>query len=184
MLLRLIEDINNALDHGAFFSALALALTLPDICGKARYPDEKSSKKRYIGWYDEYVGAYEQYPGEEGQMPYLSGEVVYSLRCSFLHQGTPNIEKEKISEKNCKIDHFSLLIEEKNPFDIYGDEACLDQIQDYDGKTKTVTRSYQVSVRRLCMILTLCAQGYYKEAPDRFCFFDYEIVNHTEDSHL
>ena len=53
MLLRLIDDMNKALDNDCFLSALSLALTLPDICGKAKYPDEKSTKKRYIDWYDE-----------------------------------------------------------------------------------------------------------------------------------
>lgn len=61
--------MNKALDNDCFFSALSLALTLPDICGKAKYPTD-GNKKRYIAWYDEYVGAYEQCPGEEGEMPY------------------------------------------------------------------------------------------------------------------
>lgn len=48
MVNRLVEDINRALDNDAYFAALSLALTLPDICGKAKYPTEKSTKKRYI----------------------------------------------------------------------------------------------------------------------------------------
>ena len=115
MLLSLIDDMNKALDNDCFFSALSLALTLPDICGKAKYPTD-GNKKRYIAWYDEYVGAYEQCPGEEGKMPYLSGEVVYQLRCSFLHQGNPNIDKSKINEECCKIDKFVLLTEKKKEF--------------------------------------------------------------------
>ena len=107
--------MNKALDNDCFFSALSLALTLPDICGKAKYPTD-GNKKRYIAWYDEYVGAYEQCPGEEGEMPYLSGEVVYQLRCSFLHQGNPNIDKGKINEECCKIDKFVLLTEKKKEF--------------------------------------------------------------------
>ena len=35
ILIRLIDDINRALENEAYFAALALALTLPDICGKA-----------------------------------------------------------------------------------------------------------------------------------------------------
>ena len=58
MLNQLIADINRALDNEAYFSALSLALTLPDICGKAKYPTEKSTRKRYIDWYNEYVGQY------------------------------------------------------------------------------------------------------------------------------
>lgn len=114
--------MNKALDNDCFFSALSLALTLPDICGKAKYPTD-GNKKRYIAWYDEYVGAYEQCPGEEGEMPYLSGEVVYQLRCSFLHQGNPNIDKGKINEECCKIDKFVLLTEKKKEFNILSDSA-------------------------------------------------------------
>ena len=123
MLLQLIDDMNKALDNDCFFSALSLALTLPDICGKAKYPNEKSVRKRYIDWYDEYIGAYEQSPGEEGQMPYLSGEVVYQLRCSFLHQGNPNVDKDKIDEECCKIDKFVLMTEKKKEFNILADAA-------------------------------------------------------------
>ena len=37
MINRLIDDINKALDAEAYMAALALALTLPDICAKAEY---------------------------------------------------------------------------------------------------------------------------------------------------
>ena len=69
---------------------------------------------------------YEQCPCEESHntsLPYLSGEVVYSLRNSLLHQGTPNIEADRIKDKNNKIDLFELVIESKKPFDIYGASA-------------------------------------------------------------
>lgn len=90
--------VNKALDAECFYSALSLALTFPDICGKAEYSQEKTTK-RYKDWYDEYIGKHEQYPCEQCQntpMPYLSGEVVYSLRNSLLHQGTPNIDVDRI----------------------------------------------------------------------------------------
>ncbi|HVI40256.1 MAG TPA: hypothetical protein VM577_06320, partial [Anaerovoracaceae bacterium] len=94
MILKLIDDMNKALDAECYFSALALALTFPDICGKAEYP-QNGPTKRYKDWYDEHIGKYEQCLSEQNQeppMPYLSGEVVYSLRNSLLHQGTPNID--------------------------------------------------------------------------------------------
>ena len=52
MVQRIVDDIRAALDHDLYFAALSTALTLPDICGKAEYPNEKSSKKRYIDWYN------------------------------------------------------------------------------------------------------------------------------------
>ena len=35
MILRIIDEIEKALNHDLYFAALNLALTLPDICGKA-----------------------------------------------------------------------------------------------------------------------------------------------------
>lgn len=121
MILSLIDDINKALDAESYFSALALVLTLPDICGKAEYPNKKTTQ-RYKEWYDEYIGQFEQSPSckrKKTSMPYLSGEVVYSLRNSFLHQGTPNIDESRIKEESNQINNFQLVIESKNEFDIW-----------------------------------------------------------------
>ena len=116
MINRLINEIRKCMDCDCLLAGLALALILPDICGKAEFPQENSSKKRYIQWYDETVGITEKPPKStkrNTEMPYLSGEVIYSLRCQFLHQGTPNIEAAKIKEAACKIDDFTLLLQKK-----------------------------------------------------------------------
>lgn len=126
MMLQLIDDVNKALGAKCYFSALTLALTFPDICGKAEYPQENSTAKRYKDWYDEKIGKYEQCPCEQCRntsMPYLSGDVVYSLRNSLLHQGTPNINVNIIKDGNNKIDCFELVLESKKSFDIYSDAA-------------------------------------------------------------
>lgn len=102
----------------------ALALTLPVICGQAQYPKEGSRKRRYIDWYDKHIGQYEQchcpickqYPTS-----YLSGEVVYGLKNSMLHQGTPNINSSEIKDLTNKIDSFELVIESKKDVDVYAD---------------------------------------------------------------
>ena len=176
MLKRLIDEINTALEHDCYFAALALALTLPDICGKAEYP-EAGVTKRYIDWYNETVRYTQKCPSihnQETSMPYLSGEVVYNLRNSFLHQGNPNIEVEKIHAEENKVDQFTLRLQEKNQFDIYADAASVTETfagNQSLGKEKR----YTVNVRRLCMILTRCAEGYYNEFPEKFVFFNYHI---------
>ena len=114
---KLIEDMNRALDANCYYAALALTLMLPDICGKAEYPTLKSGE-RYKLWYNTYIGQYledsesKNAPSEE-KAPYLSSEVVYSLRNSFLHQGTPNIDTSRISEPQNKMTDFALIIEQK-----------------------------------------------------------------------
>jgi len=82
MMLQFVDDVNKVLYAECYYSALALALTFTDICGKAEYPKENNTN-RYKNWYNEHIGKYEQCPCEQclkKPMPYLSGKVVYSLR--------------------------------------------------------------------------------------------------------
>jgi hypothetical protein len=171
MMLQLIDDVNKALDAECYYSALTLALTFPDICGKAEYPQKSSTAKRYKDWYDEQIGKYEQCPCEQCRntpMPYLSGEVVYSLRNSLLHQGTPNIDVDRIKDDKNKIDRFELVLESKKSFDIYCDAAGI-----YNGSVKT----YRVNVRRLCLILCFSARAYNEANRDKFDFFHCSIID-------
>lgn len=177
MINKLITEINEALSHNLYFAALSLALTLPDICGKAEYP-EKGSTSRYKLWYDEYIGKYEKGPSIDGvpDMPYLSGEIVYNFRSSLFHQGNPNLdnhEYNKRNKKDCPIEHFKIVVETEKPFKIYGGEAGSLTI-DNDG---IAHREYRVNVRRLCMILCLAAESYYKQNKDKFTFFNYSILD-------
>ena len=177
MINKLITEINEALSNNLYFAALSLALTLPDICGKAEYP-EKGSTSRYKLWYDEYIGKYEKGPSIDGvpDMPYLSGDIVYNFRSSLFHQGNPNLdnhEYKKRNKKDCPIEHFKIVIETEKPFKIYGGEAGSLTI-DNDG---IAHREYRVNVRRLCMILCLAAESYYKQNKDKFTFFNYSILD-------
>lgn len=177
MITRLIQDIRKALENELYFVALSSALTLPDICGRVAYPTEKSSRNRYILWYDEEIGKYEKNPQDKDNMPYLSGEVIYSLRCSLLHEGNPNINNANL-RTNQPIDHFSLAIEKAKPFDIYSDAGSIIQSENEQ------MRKYRMNVRRICMILCNVAESYYEENRDKF-HFNYEIIDWDEvASHL
>lgn len=180
MIEKLIEDVNKALDAEAYMAALSLVLTLPDICAKAKYGDDLKNKERYIKWYDEYIGEYEKPPIKSGEMemPYLSGEVIYQLRCSVLHQGAPNIDNDKIKNEICKIDHFTLVVEKRKPFDVYIDSACISSIIGLV-ESKPV-RNYTVNVRRLCIIITSTVREYYKSNKDKFSFLSCNIFDWDE----
>lgn len=168
MIIQLVQDIRKALENNLYFVALSSALTLPDICGKAAYPEEPSSRRRYISWYDEEIGKYEKNPEDKENMPYLSGEVIYSLRCSLLHEGNPNMNNDSL-RADLPIDHFSLVIEKAKPFDIYSDSSSISNFGDKN------IREYSMNVRRICMILCNVAESYYKEYKDKF-HFNYEIL--------
>ena len=81
MISRIIDEVRMAMSHELYLSALALALTLPDTCGRAEYPNEKRNGIRYKTWFSQYVitdrcdSPYGQY------MPYLNEEIIYSLKC-------------------------------------------------------------------------------------------------------
>ena len=62
---RLVGETRKMLENDLYFVVLNSALTLPDICGKVEYPDERSSKSRYIFWYDEKIGKYEKNPEDK-----------------------------------------------------------------------------------------------------------------------
>lgn len=162
----MVSDINKALECGAYLSALSLTLTLPDVCGKAEYPN-LGNGERYKRWYDENIGKYETYDGNTN--PYLSGEVVYSLRNAYLHQATPNVDKSKIKDSQNQIDQFILQIQPKNQFDIYADTSS---IMNFGGAEKKI---YYVNVRRLCLIISQTALGYYIENTEKFNFTKYKI---------
>ena len=169
-----VNDIKRSLSNRLYYPALSLALTLPDICGKAKYPNKKTSF-RYIKWYDEYLGQYEhpQWDDDSPELPYLSGELVYSLRCALLHEGNPSVDKQKMD-----LIHFELMW---NPGDnsimgLNGSMAEAEIIEE-NGKQKAINRRYCVNVRDLCFKLCACAGAYYKCHKEEFDFFDYSIVN-------
>ena len=73
----IIDDINKALDSEAWYSALALAISLPDICAFIE-TGENGSKRRFIRWFEANLPNY---------LRFLSGSDCYALRCAYLHQG-------------------------------------------------------------------------------------------------
>ena len=79
-----VKQINQSLKQGLYFPALALALALPDM--------EDKVGQRYISWYDKYIGHNFKEDAIFPNSPCLSGELVYNLRNTYLHQGSPNVD--------------------------------------------------------------------------------------------
>ena len=61
MIKDIIEDIKLDVDNKAYFSALALTLTIPDICGKIEYKN-LNDKEKYIKWFNEWIYKYVEIP--------------------------------------------------------------------------------------------------------------------------
>ena len=177
MINRITDEMKKCVENECYIAALALALTLPDTCGKAEYPLEKSTKKRYIDWYNEYIGKYEKSPNEDFPlMPYANGEIVYSLRCQLLHQGTPDIEQKNVKEERCKVDHFSLTISDPS---IGGSSHVT-----YNMNNVVERRELEINIVNLSSKLGAAAKSYYRENPDKFDFIQYDLkdVRHAYDT--
>ena len=78
------------------YGALALALTLPDICGYVEGASTRS-KDRYVSFFNAYMSVLYCFPvGAAGTMTeFLSGEDFYALRCSVVHEGRDDITDQK-----------------------------------------------------------------------------------------
>ena len=82
----LLGSIRAAVAYQIWHAALALTLTLPDICAKIEWPEEKKSRTRYRTWWDEHFGDSYQYG--KGPNDHVTGDEVYLLRCAYLHEGS------------------------------------------------------------------------------------------------
>lgn len=93
---RFVDAVRSSLEAGHWLSALTLALTLPDICGRLESPTTKS-ERRYSDWWNKYLLASYQYQSGAGQpvRTFLSAGDVYALRCSHLHEGTDDTANQR-----------------------------------------------------------------------------------------
>lgn len=96
----IISEVRCCLDSGYYHAALALALTIPDICGLVEYPEYRTkSSKRYVAWFNDHIlvnYAKKFTPEGEVSEAYFNGDMCYSLRCKLLHEGNSHIEAKSI----------------------------------------------------------------------------------------
>lgn len=159
MIERLVKEIYTGLQNKCYISALTTALTLPDICGKAKYPNDNTTK-RYKQWLDDYVCTKQPFG------LHADAEIIYNLRCCLLHEGNPSIDKEK-----CKIKKFALMARE-NSSHIVTESKCVRE--DPDGSM--ICEYYNVDIRFLCEKICETALEYYQSNKELFNFFDYRIT--------
>jgi hypothetical protein len=112
------ESVLDAVGHGCWLPALALALTIPDVYGRIEYPPKRptqdgvrvftkdgkqvtepymkypSTLSHYQNWFNHYVHDYEWNVGQKCALTSpktLDGYFCYLLRCKVLHESTHNI---------------------------------------------------------------------------------------------
>ncbi len=164
MIEQLAKEIKICLDNQCYIAALTLAVMLPDICGKAEYPDMKVGD-RYKQWYKQYV--YSENPFGM----HMPEDIAYSLRCKLLHEGNPAINNDK-----CKVNQFALIIRES------GGHIPLESSEYYtDSSGNKIYNIYNVNLVELCRQIASAALRYYQDNKEKFNFFDYRIVSVPDD---
>lgn len=169
----ILDDIERALKAECFFSALALALTLPDVCGKALYPKTERVGERYIKWCDEYLHC-------ECQND-IGGKIIYNLRNSFLHQSSPHVKNYKLcdvnwlkeQEQEIEIDYnkSGFTIKFSKATGIYTEEYV---IQQYDNERAVF--NCKINGTGLCEHLISVARKCYRENKNKFEFVYSDII--------
>lgn len=169
MMNRIIDEIYVSMNNNCFLSALTTALSIPDICGKAEYPNLKPTE-RYIKWFDKFIGDYEKSPNSAEEQPYMSGELICSLRNNAIHEATYNID-----EKKNDIQEFNLLIQNPQSARFCGTSAGV--VYHYiDGQEVRGNRRITISVIDLILKICLCAKSYYQQNKQKFSFMENKIV--------
>lgn len=169
MINRISDEVQRCLENECFTAALALALTLPDICGKAEYPCCRE-KARYLAWFRNYVEPGE-IPGSPygDDMPYPSAEMIYQLRCNLLHQGSLDTDSTRIDDERCKVDKFTLVITDEIDTGI--------STVSYGAEWKIVNRGITINIKRMCSVICKAAKTYYTDNKEKFSFFSYQIID-------
>jgi hypothetical protein len=121
-----------------WLAALALALTLPDVCASADRPGKQIAKSRYIEWWDKYIAPMYMVAPDLAEdwhaHSYLPGTDAFYLRCSYLHSGMDGVE-----------DRGSLMhrVRLRAPSGSWG--------MGFEAETRTLTVPIDMFVERVCL---------------------------------
>ncbi|MCK4096449.1 hypothetical protein HCY64_10390 [Acinetobacter radioresistens] len=93
-----LDSIRLSLATKNYFGAIAMALTLPDICASIEAENNETSREKYCAWFDSYLSQEYKIPADDWseEKVLFSAKECYAARCSFLHQGTNITSHQKV----------------------------------------------------------------------------------------
>ena len=145
-----INEIREALNNKTYIAALALALTLPDICCQIENGVSNGEEKTYKKWVNDHLDSKSfEFPGFKKNT--FNGEMCYALRCKILHNGNTEVQ----DKKGIDIDSFILT---KPDFPNYCHGYKYEEEGMQDGTTRYVT---YIGVDYLCEELCFAAENFY-----------------------
>ena len=182
---KMIEEIEVSLQNKCYFSALNLALTIPDICSCAEngYTKETINKRmgkvgdEYKAWCKKYIindirdtfkiriSLY-----EDKKLLQFDENVIYSLRNKFLHNGNPNVDRKIFEDEGCDYKSMNVVL-------IFNDNELYDEISSsIEGWGEPTNATLNIPVGILCRRIIIAAQEFMNENVEKFKFFDYRII--------
>ncbi|MFA5252756.1 MAG: hypothetical protein WC454_09265, partial [Phycisphaerae bacterium] len=98
---KLLESVSLSLESQNWYSALFMSLSIPDICAALESGDGKSSREKYIKWFDANLASiYKKKIGcPKNEHVFLTGADMYAFRCSMLHQFSDDTKSQKKKDK-------------------------------------------------------------------------------------
>ncbi len=183
-----IKEIRKALENNMPQCALALVLTLPDICGQVEYPNEAGVGKRYMNWLEKYIsadafnanydGALTTFnDGEDPKFPKIDSNAIYKLRCEFLHSGDVEIENDNKVSRDNYLDEFifteigAMDLKNEKGFGARGGYISYIEKNDMD----SVIRTYQMDPKYLCEVICDAVEKYYDSSTDKAVFDEHSV---------
>lgn len=88
---RFLASVEQSLADKNWYSALYMALTLPDVCSSLEAADGKTNRKQYAIWFDTYLKPTYSMAVIDKTHVFMAGDDCYVLRCSALHQGLTDV---------------------------------------------------------------------------------------------
>lgn len=86
----ILNEVDRALRAKLYYVAIAMTLTIPDICAALESQNGETSGPKYKAWYNANMAA---------RYPNITDVDIWSLRCGVLHQGRyghPKMQYERI----------------------------------------------------------------------------------------
>ncbi len=168
-----IKSIREAYKNGLYEPALALALTLPDICGAIQYKSGEVGD-RYIRWSNDHI--FLEDPSNKGEN--FAGAALYRLRCAFLHSGNDEIYKDtakgKDEYKNVYIKYFELMKPKTNEEGIGELLSCAEVRR--DSITKEEFYTVKMNIRNIIDEICNAAESFYEDWKNKSDFDDHVVI--------
>lgn len=151
----IIAQVEKSLEDENYIAALTLALTIPDKCGKAEYPNAGVGR-RYIDWYDVWCNSSDPEASADSP-PDANGKIIYKLRCALLHDNSTELQYTD-QENDIKIDDFELEMTDDNKwcFSVFASSIT-------NGEVKQL----RIRIIDLCKWICYGAGTYYKKNKEK-----------------